>query len=115
MKKNVLQGSNSGYLQRYDGTSGWKQSGVGHPINVGTAAILPVMKDGRIVMVRQYRNALERETLGIPAGCRDSKDGRYGVLMHGDGRAGYACFRCEEVFLILRTTVAFCDEAVDIL
>ena len=40
---------------------------------MGAAAILPVMKDGRIVMVRQYRNALERETLEIPAGCRDSK------------------------------------------
>ena len=70
----VYKGSNSGYLQRYDGTSGWKQSRVGFCIpSYGAAAILPVMKDGRIVMVRQYRNALERETLEIPAGCRDSK------------------------------------------
>ena len=30
---------------------------------MGAAAILPVMKDGRIVMVRQDRNALERETV----------------------------------------------------
>ena len=35
---------------------------------MGAAAILPVLPDGRIVMVRQYRNALERETLEIPAG-----------------------------------------------
>ena len=41
---------------------------------MGAAAILPVLPDGRIVMVRQYRNALERETLEIPAGCRDSKN-----------------------------------------
>ena len=40
---------------------------------MGAAAILPVLPDGRIVMVRQYRNALERETLEIPAGARDSK------------------------------------------
>lgn len=39
---------------------------------MGAAAVLPVRPDGRIVMVRQYRNALERETLEIPAGCRDS-------------------------------------------
>ena len=38
---------------------------------MGAAAILPVLPDGRIVMVRQYRNALERETLEIPAGCRE--------------------------------------------
>ena len=35
---------------------------------MGAAAVLPVRSDGRIVMVRQYRNALERETLEIPAG-----------------------------------------------
>ena len=38
---------------------------------MGAAAILPVMKDGRIVMVRQYRNALDRYTLEIPAGKLD--------------------------------------------
>ena len=37
----------------------------------GAAAVLPVLDDGRIIMVRQYRNALERETIEIPAGCRD--------------------------------------------
>ena len=38
----------------------------------GAAAVVPVLEDGRILMVRQYRNALERETLEIPvrsAGC----------------------------------------------
>ena len=30
---------------------------------MGAAAILPVMKDGRIVMVRQYRNALREKHL----------------------------------------------------
>lgn len=31
----------------------------------GAAAVLPVLDDGRIIMVRQYRNALERETIEI--------------------------------------------------
>ena len=34
----------------------------------GAAAVVPVADDGRILMVRQYRNALDRETLEIPAG-----------------------------------------------
>lgn len=34
----------------------------------GAAAVLPVTDEGKIVMVRQFRNALDRETLEIPAG-----------------------------------------------
>ena len=34
----------------------------------GAAAVLPVADDGKILMVRQYRNALDRYTLEIPAG-----------------------------------------------
>ena len=41
---------------------------------MGAAAVLPVLPDGRIIMVRQYRNALDRETLEIPAGGLDGPD-----------------------------------------
>ncbi|MGN0242692.1 MAG: NUDIX hydrolase [Lachnospiraceae bacterium] len=34
----------------------------------GASAILPVNEDGNIVMVKQYRNSLDRMTLEIPAG-----------------------------------------------
>ena len=34
----------------------------------GAAAVLPVTSDGKVVMVKQYRNALNRITLEIPAG-----------------------------------------------
>ena len=34
----------------------------------GAAAVLPVTSEGKILMVRQYRNALNRFTLEIPAG-----------------------------------------------
>ena len=32
----------------------------------GAAAVVPVTDEGKILMVRQYRNALERYTLEIP-------------------------------------------------
>ena len=38
----------------------------------GAAAVIPVMDDGKILMVTQYRNALERDTLEIPAGKLDA-------------------------------------------
>ena len=34
----------------------------------GAAAVVPVLDDGRLLMVRQYRDALDRETIEIPAG-----------------------------------------------
>ena len=40
----------------------------------GAAAVLPVTDEGKILMVRQYRNALDRFTLEIPAGKVDSAD-----------------------------------------
>ena len=33
----------------------------------GAAAVLPVTDNGKLLMVRQYRNALDRFTLEIPA------------------------------------------------
>ena len=82
---------------------------------MGAAAILPVLPDGRIVMVRQYRNALERETIEIPAGARDSKteDTKVCATRELEEETGY---RSENVefLLSLRTTVAFCDEHVDV-
>lgn len=42
-----------------------------HP---GAAAVIPIDEDGKILMVRQYRNASDSYTLEIPAGCLDSPD-----------------------------------------
>ena len=38
----------------------------------GAAAVVPVIDDGQVLMVTQYRNALERDTLEIPAGNVDA-------------------------------------------
>jgi ADP-ribose pyrophosphatase len=37
----------------------------------GAVSVVPLLEDGRVVMVRQYRSALETEILEIPAGKRD--------------------------------------------
>lgn len=82
---------------------------------MGAAAVLPVLPDGRILMVRQYRNALERETLEIPAGARDSltEDTRITAMRELEEETGY---RSDKVsfLLSLRTTVAFCNESIDV-
>ncbi len=40
----------------------------------GAAAVIPVMDDGRILMVRQWRNAIDKFALEIPAGGKDGAD-----------------------------------------
>lgn len=40
----------------------------------GAAAVIPVMDDGRIIMVRQWRNAIDRFSLEIPAGGKDDEN-----------------------------------------
>lgn len=81
----------------------------------GAAAIVAVREDGKLLMVRQYRNALERETLEIPAGGLDTTEEPTDVaaLRELEEETG---FRCEKAsFLIsIYTTVAFCNEKIDI-
>lgn len=81
----------------------------------GAAAVVAVREDGKLLMVRQYRNALERETLEIPAGGLDGADE---PTDRAAGRelkeeTGYSCDKLE-LLLSIRTTVAFCNEKIDI-
>lgn len=81
----------------------------------GAAAVLPVMEDGRILMVRQYRNALGRETLEIPAGSRDSVEEPTEVCAAREleEETGYRALHLE-LLLTVATTVAFCNEVIDV-
>ena len=81
----------------------------------GAAAVVAVREDGKVLMVRQFRPALERETLEIPAGARDSvtEDTKVCAIRELEEETGY--FPEEVTFLIsLKTTVAFCDEFIDV-
>ena len=80
----------------------------------GAAAVVPVLPDGRLLMVRQYRNALDRETLEIPAGGLNDGENPYDCAMRElTEETGYSVDKME--FLIsVCTTVAFCNEKIPI-
>lgn len=81
----------------------------------GAAAVVAVQNDGRLLMVRQYRNALDRETLEIPAGGLNSVDEPTSVaaVRELEEETGYVAGKME-LLLTLRTTVAFCNEKIDV-
>lgn len=81
----------------------------------GAAAVVPVTDDGKILMVRQYRNALDRYTLEIPAGALDAED-EPGILCVGRELEEETGYRSEDLewLITLRTTVAFCNERIEV-
>lgn len=81
----------------------------------GAAAVVPVMDDGRILMVRQYRNALERFTLELPAGALDAA-GEPGSVCSARELEEETGYRAEslEWLITLRTTVALCNERIEV-
>lgn len=81
----------------------------------GAAAVVAVKDDGKLLMVRQYRNALDRETLEIPAGALDSAHEPTDVAAAREleEETGYQAGKLE-LLITLRTTVAFCNEKIDV-
>ena len=81
----------------------------------GAAAVVAVKDDGKLLMVRQFRNALDRETLEIPAGGLNSVDEPTDIAAAREleEEAGYMAGKLE-LLISIRTTVAFCDEKIDV-
>lgn len=81
----------------------------------GAAAVVAVREDGKLLMVRQYRNALERETLEIPAGGLNGRGEptEAAARREMEEETGYTCDSLELLSSIY-TTVAFCNEKIDI-
>lgn len=81
----------------------------------GAAAVVAVNEEGKLLMVRQYRNALDRETLEIPAGGLNSVDEPTDIAAAREleEETGYKAGRLEPL-ITLRTTVAFCNEKIDV-
>ncbi|MDF2512181.1 MAG: hypothetical protein K0S04_2047 [Herbinix sp.] len=80
----------------------------------GAAAMIPVDMDGNILMVRQYRNAVDQYTLEIPAGgLNPGEDSLTCAVRECEEETGYLA---GEVFhlLDLYTTVAFSNEKIGI-
>lgn len=83
----------------------------------GAAAVVPVKDDGKILMVRQFRNAVDDYTLEIPAGGKNGVDEptldcAYRELEEETGY--YTDKENIELLISLYTTVAFCNEKIDI-
>lgn len=85
---------------------------IGHK---GAAAVVPVDDKGRLIMVRQYRPALDRYTLEIPAGGLSSVDEPTldAAARELSEETGYVSDHLE-LLISIRTTVAFCNEKIDI-
>lgn len=112
IQKGAIVNMYADYMEMPDGrTAKWDY--IEH--KKGAAAILPVLPDGRIVMVKQFRNAMERVTLEIPAGARDSvtEDTAVCAKRELEEETGYVCKKLEKL-LSLKSTVAFCNEFIDV-
>lgn len=81
----------------------------------GAAAVIPVTDEGKILMVRQYRNSLDRETLEIPAGGLNGWDEptKEAAARELEEETGYKSDNLELLVSIV-TAVAFCNEIIDI-
>ena len=81
----------------------------------GAAAVVPVLDDGRILMVTQYRETVERETLEIPAGKLDSarEEGLLCATRELEEETGYRSDNIDWL-LTMRTTMGFCNEKIEI-
>lgn len=83
--------------------------------HVGAAAVVPVLPDGRILLVRQYRNPSEEEMLEIPAGKLDSRREPASAAAERElsEETGYTTDTLEHL-LVFRPTVAYSNERIDI-
>ena len=82
----------------------------------GAACVLPVRDDGKILLVRQFRNPLQRESLELPAGKRDSTDEAFidCAVRELEEETGY---RSEHIELLLpgfASCIAYSSEQIDI-
>ena len=81
----------------------------------GGACVVPVLPDGRILLIRQYRPALNRETTELPAGAIDPEDPDYAATASREleEETGYRCSSLRHL-VSLDTAVAWCDEHIEV-
>ena len=81
----------------------------------GAAAILPVLPDGRILMVHQYRIGPDCETLEIPAGgLNPGEDMKTCAVRECEEETGWRVDGDASLLLTIYTTPAFCNEKIEV-
>lgn len=85
-------------------------------VHKGASAVVPVLEDGRILMVHQYRYALGRNTVEIPAGGRNSVDESFeaAAIRELEEETGYTTDEKPEHLITIATAIAYCDEIIEV-
>lgn len=65
--------------------------------HAGGAAVLPIDEQGKLVLIRQYRNSVDEEVFEIPAGLLEAEDttGEYCARRELEEETGYRAGRLE--------------------
>jgi len=70
----------------------------------GSAAVLPILPDGRVVLIRQYRYSVGRELLEVPAGTlEEGESPRECAVRELEEETGYRAGRIREILKIFPT------------
>ena len=90
-----------------DGTR-FERDVVHHP---GAVSVVPILHDGSVLLVRQYRAAIDRELLEVPAGKRDVHGEDPAVTAHRElaEEVGLRAGRVEKLAEFYNSP-GFCDE-----
>ncbi|MCR5775232.1 MAG: NUDIX hydrolase [Lachnospiraceae bacterium] len=85
-------------------------------IHKGASAVVPVLPDGRILMVHQYRYAISRETIEIPAGGRDGVEEPFETAARREleEETGYTTDSPLEHLITIATAIAYCNEIIEV-
>ncbi|NLP34475.1 MAG: NUDIX hydrolase [Clostridiales bacterium] len=110
----VSKGSVIDYYQDTIEVNGEKRVTFDYIDHKGASAMVPVDSDGKIILVRQYRMAIDQETLELPAGgLNPGEDNKACAIRECEEETGYRPGETHHL-IDLYTTVAFCNERISI-
>ncbi len=115
LKRDLVQkGSIIDYYKDTIEINGGKQTTFDFINHKGASAMIPVDQDGKILMVRQYRNAVDSYTLEIPAGgLNPGEDNLTCAIRECEEETGYKAGEVHHLIDVY-TTVAFSNEKIAI-
>lgn len=111
-RKLVAHGSIIDYYKDEIETKDGNRAFWDHIEHKGAAAMLAITDEGKIVLVRQYRNSLDKSILEIPAGgIEPGEDTCNAAVRELSEESGYIAGNVEPL-MVINTTVAFCNEKI---